>query len=93
MQATEIFHCELPSKLPGLKRKAEGEGGQGGRAKLPCSQPALLSPPLYKPVPAPLAMVPGYPHDPAQDTGQANTSQEDEWKNIKVVRNGQQKTE
>merc|ERR1719203_962805 len=32
-------------------------------------------------------MVPGYPHDPAQDTGQANTSQEDEWKNIKVMLN------
>ena len=95
-KATEIFHCEsLATKLPGLKRKfGENERESlGGRAKVPCSQGQgfLISPPLFKPRPN-LAMVPGYPHE-AQPQGNGGVtqevggSQEDEWKNIKVVRN------
>ena len=86
--------------LSGMKRKlGENERErerEAGRAKISCSQPgSLISPPLFKPRPA-LAMVPGYPHSPHEaaqtngavnhDAGGAGTSQEDEWKNIKVVR-------
>ena len=93
-KATDIFHCEtLANKppLPGVKRKfGESEREREGRerAKISCSQPgSLISPPLFKPRPN-LAMVPGYPHEAAQGNGQevAGASQEDEWKNIKVVR-------
>ena len=97
-KANEIFHCEsaMDSKPPGLKRK--GPEIDHSRSKLPRAQPSLISPPLlptgpsfqlYKPN-SNLAMVPGYPHDPqvgaGSATGQdAGASQEDEWKNIKVV--------
>ena len=99
-KATDIFHCEsltgLASKppLPGLKRKfGESERErerEAGRAKISCSQSSLISPPLFKPRPN-LAMVPGYPHEAAQANGAVSheaggASQEDEWKNIKVVR-------
>ena len=97
-KATDIFHCEtLANKppLPGMKRKfGENERErerEAGRAKISCSQPgSLISPPLFKPRPA-LAMVPGYPHEAAQANGAVSqegggASQEDEWKNIKVVR-------
>ena len=96
-KATDIFHCEslLANKppLPGVKRKfGEPERErEAGRAKISCSQGSLISPPLFKPRPA-LAMVPGYPHEAAQANGAVNhegggASQEDEWKNIKVVSN------
>ena len=100
-KATDIFHCEtLASKpvLPGVKRKfPESERDrerererEGGRAKISCSQGSLTSPPLFKPRPN-LAMVPGYPHEAPQTNGGVGqegggASQEDEWKNIKVVR-------
>ena len=87
-KATEIFHCEsVASKVPGLKRKlCESERErEGGRGKIS----SLISPPLFKPRPN-LAMVPGYPHEAATQNGtreqEAGPSQEDEWKNIKVVR-------
>ena len=87
-KAHEIFHCDTKQSLPGMKRKfGEGER-ERERAKISCSQPgSLISPPLFKPRPN-LAMVPGYPHEAAQGNGQevAGASQEDEWKNIKVVR-------
>ena len=98
-KAHEIFHCDTKQSLPGMKRKlGENERErerEAGRAKISCSQPgSLISPPLFKPRPA-LAMVPGYPHSPheaAQANGAVNhemvgpgASQEDEWKNIKVV--------
>ena len=93
-KATDIFHCEsltgLASKppLPGLKRKfGESERErerEAGRAKISCSQSSLISPPLFKPRPN-LAMVPGYPHEGGLQA-EAGASQEDEWKNIKVVR-------
>ena len=96
-KATDIFHCEtLANKppLPGVKRKfGESEREREGRerAKISCSQPgSLISPPLFKPRPN-LAMVPGYPHEAAQGNGGGvgqeggAASQEDEWKNIKVV--------
>lgn len=89
-KANEIFHCEAANtKLPGLKRKFIGVGGdtEPSRAKLACSAASLISPPLFKPR-ANLAMVPGYPHE--NGTGASNhdnaaQNQEDEWKNIKVV--------
>ena len=92
-KAHEIFHCDTKQSLPGMKRKfgeSEREREREGRerAKISCSQPgSLISPPLFKPRPN-LAMVPGYPHEAAQGNGQevAGASQEDEWKNIKVVR-------
>ena len=96
-KATEIFHCDSASSkgLPGLKRKfGESERErEGGRAKISSSQASLISPPLFKPRPN-LAMVPGYPHEaaPLGNTGgvsreqEAGPGQEDEWKNIKVVR-------
>ena len=95
-KATEIFHCDSASSkgLPGLKRKfGESERErerEGGRAKISSSQASLISPPLFKPRPN-LAMVPGYPHEaPLGNTGavsrEQEASQEDEWKNIKVVR-------
>ena len=89
-KATEIFHCEsVGTKLPGLKRKlCESEReGDGGRGKISCgpAQASLISPPLFKPRPN-LAMVPGYPHEAAPREQEAGPSQEDEWKNIKVVR-------
>ena len=92
-KANEIFHCDsvnLNTKLPGLKRKFGDSESSGVRAKVPCSQGSLISPPLFKPRPN-LAMVPGYPHE-AQPQGNGGVtqevggSQEDEWKNIKVVR-------
>ena len=96
-KATDIFHCETVANkppLPGMKRKladAERERErEAGRAKISCSQGSLISPPLFKPRPN-LAMVPGYPHEAGQANGGVNheaggPSQEDEWKNIKVVR-------
>jgi len=99
-KANEIFHCEptIDSKPPGLKRK--GPEIDHSRSKQPRAQPSLISPPLlptgpsfqlYKPNNN-LAMVPGYPHDPQNGAGSATTqdagaSQEDEWKNIKVMLN------
>jgi len=99
-KANEIFHCEpsMDSKPPGLKRK--GPEIEHTRTKQPRAQPSLISPPLlptgpsfqlYKPNNN-LAMVPGYPHDPQNGAGSATTqdtgaSQEDEWKNIKVMLN------
>ena len=91
-KAHEIFHCDTKQPLPGMKRKfgdAERER-EAGRAKISCSQGSLISPPLFKPRPN-LAMVPGYPHEAAQANGAVSheaggASQEDEWKNIKVVR-------
>ena len=90
-KAHEIFHCDTKQPLPGMKRKfgdAERER-EAGRAKISCSQGSLISPPLFKPRPN-LAMVPGYPHEAAQANGAVSheaggASQEDEWKNIKVV--------
>ena len=98
-KANEIFHCEgVTTKLPGTKRKfGESERDREGRAKISCGQgpgqTSLISPPLFKPRPN-LAMVPGYPHEaaPLGNTGgvsreqEAGPGQEDEWKNIKVVR-------
>ena len=90
-KAHEIFHCESTNTkqpLPGMKRKfGESERErerEAGRAKISCSQSSLISPPLFKPRPN-LAMVPGYPHETGVQA-EAGTSQEDEWKNIKVVR-------
>ena len=65
------------------------------RAAKLCNTSSLISPPLFKPGAA-LAMVPGYPHESGpggpgtsgtsnnNDTA-AGHSQDDEWKNIKVV--------
>ena len=88
-KANEIFHCEAANtKLPGLKRKFIGVGGETetSRAKLACSAASLISPPLFKPR-ANLAMVPGYPHENGgpHDNAAPAQNQEDEWKNIKVV--------
>ena len=95
-KAHEIFHCDTKQPLPGMKRKfgeGEREREREGRerAKISCSQPgSLISPPLFKPRPN-LAMVPGYPHEAGPGAGAHNNehaapgSQDDEWKNIKVV--------
>ena len=92
-KANEIFHCEAASsaKLPGLKRKMVGGDTEGIRAKISCtsSSSSMISPPLFKPRPN-LAMVPGYPHEASGAANhvshEAAANQEDEWKNIKVVR-------
>ena len=74
------------------KPEANSDLVDGERVKLACTTtvtPTLLSPPLFKPsTRANLAMVSGYPHDSGAGSGQHDASghQEDEWKNIKVVR-------
>jgi len=78
----------MKRKLADAEREREREAG---RAKISCSQGSLISPPLFKPRPN-LAMVPGYPHEAGQANGGLNheaggPSQEDEWKNIKVMLN------
>ena len=73
---------------PGLKRR--GPDIVTSRSKQYRNQQSLVSPPLIQTGPSfqlhnpnsKIAVVPGYPQNP-QDGG---ASQEDEWKNIKVVR-------
>ena len=75
-----------------LKRKCPGVDNI--QPKQPRVQPSLLSPPMVPPVPpyrpkpsSNLAVVPGCPQMGAPSPqGQDVASQEDEWKNIKVVR-------
>ena len=86
----------MTSNPPGLKRK--GPENAANSSKHPRSRLSLLSPPLLpmgpsfqlpSPAKSCTALVPGYPHPgPGSSSPQdGGVSQEDEWKNIKVVRN------
>jgi hypothetical protein len=94
--ANEIFHCEASeSKLSEFKRKNNPE--KDDVSKLPRTQLCLTSPPLLPTGPSfplnqsssNLAVVSGYPHDTQAAAQDAEAGQEDEWKNIKVVRKGE----
>jgi hypothetical protein len=93
--SNDIFQCEeAETKSSGFKRKNITVNDD--ISKLSRIQPSSTSPPVLPTGPSfpsyksnsNLAMVSGYPREPqvtAQDTG---ASQEDEWKNIKVVSRG-----
>ena len=85
----------ISSNPPGLKRK--GPDIATSNSKYPRSQLSLMSPPLLptgpsyhlpSPTKSNIALVPGYPHAGPGSSSQQDggVSQEDEWKNIKVVR-------
>ena len=82
--ASDIFYTE-PRKSctpPGLKRK--GEEVDPSRSKHSRAQPSLISPPL---VPTGASYHPqNGNHQNGASAAQDGESQEDEWKNIKVVR-------
>ena len=84
----------MNSNPPGLKRK--GPEIATSNSKHSRSRLSLMSPPLLPTgpsfqLPSPksnIALVPGYPHAGPESSSQQDggVSQEDEWKNIKVVR-------
>ena len=86
--ANNIFQCEAAeSKLSGFKRKNKPE--KDDVSKLPKTQllqtgPSFL---LFKSS-SNLAVVSGYPLDTQGAAQDAETDQEEEWKNIKVVSKG-----
>jgi hypothetical protein len=82
--ASDIFYREpvLISTPSGLKRT--GSDLDPSRSKHPRTQPSLISPPLLPTGPSYHSQN-GNPQNGAS-TAQDGVSQEDEWKNIKVVR-------
>ena len=92
----DIFQCEeSESKSSGFKRKNVTVNDDV--SKLPRIQPSLKSTPVLPTGPSfpsyksnsNLAMVSGYPREPQATAQDAGASQEDEWKNIKVVSRGE----
>ena len=92
-----IEELNTRSKPPSLKRN--GSDIVTSRSKHHRSQSSLMSPPLLRTGPSfqlhspnsNLAVVPGYPQKPQAGAGsptshEGGVNQEDEWKNIKVVR-------